>query len=70
MFAIATTVEKIASRWDGNALPADTAQIVEAHIRPKLVALLDVADSDSAGVLEALNELARAYADVNPIVDA
>ena len=69
-FAIGLTVEKIASRWAGHALPVDTAQVVEAHVRPKLVALLDVVDADPITVAQALNDVARAYAEAIPIVDA
>lgn len=68
-FAIATTAEKIATRWTGHALPVDTAQVVEAHMLPKLLALLDVADSDAATVTGALDDVARAYAEAIPIID-
>ena len=69
-FAIATIVEKIANRWAGHALPDDTAAVVEAHVQPKLVALLDVADADPSTVAAALDDAARAYAEAIPIIDA
>jgi len=62
-FVIAATAQQIATHWDGVPVPDDSASVIEAHLKPKMLAVLDSADSDSETLLEAINELARAYAD-------
>jgi len=45
-FTIAGIAERLASAWEGIPLPVENAELVDAHLLPKLEALLDVADSD------------------------
>jgi hypothetical protein len=56
--------ESLAAVWDGVAVDADTASLVDAHIQPRLEALVDVADSDDSGAVDAAVTAAwRAYSE-------
>lgn len=68
-YALAATAQKIAWYWDGQAVREDTAAVIEAHIKPKMEAVLDAADGDDAeALIQALDDLARAYADAGPFL--
>ena len=54
---------------DGRTLVPNLAEqemiaLIEAHLRPKLQALVDVAEADPVVVSKALNDAARAYAEI------
>lgn len=67
-YALAATAQKIAWYWDGQPVRDDTAAVIEAHIKPKMEAVLDSADGDADTLLRALDDLARAYADTAPFL--
>jgi hypothetical protein len=50
---IASIAERVAGRWDGNPLDDTEAQRVEDEILPKLQALVELADSEDADVVNA-----------------
>jgi len=50
---IASVAERVASRWDGEAIDNDYAQRVEDQILPKLQALVELADADDDTVVNA-----------------
>ena len=45
-------------------MSAEAAEMIEAHLRPKLEALLDAAEADPVVVSKALDDAARAYAEI------
>ena len=49
---------QIASDWEGEAVQADAARLVETHVGPKLLALLDASADDLTAKLD---DLVRAY---------
>ena len=57
---------QLASSQEGEAVPGEQAELVEAHLRPAMEALLDVAHGTPAQVCEALDHLARVQADTLP----
>ena len=63
-FTIATIAEKVARHWSSQPLPNDIAEMVEEHLRPKLVGLIDVAEADSAAVTQAIQDANEAYAEL------
>jgi hypothetical protein len=67
-YAIAATAQKVASYWEDVPLPEDSAAMVEAHIKPKMEAVLDAAEADAESLVMALDDLARAYADAGPFL--
>ncbi len=67
-YALAVTAQKIAWLWEGQPVREDGAAVVEAHIKPKMFAVLDVAESDASALMVALDELASAYADAKPLL--
>jgi len=46
----------------------DAAAIIEAHIEPKTEAVVDAAEHDGESLVQALDELVRAYADAGPFL--
>ncbi len=44
--------ERLANRWTNIPLPVDNAELVDAHLVHKLIALVDSADSDDAILVE------------------
>ena len=56
-FVIAMVCTRVANEWEGEPLDADAARLVETHIGPRLLALLDAAQ-DLTGRLD---DLVRAY---------
>jgi hypothetical protein len=50
---IASIAERVAGRWDGIPLDDTEAQRVEDEILPKLQALVELADSEDAAVVNA-----------------
>lgn len=52
-FAIARVAERIASAWDGVPVDDEQAALIEAHIRPRFEELLEVAESDDQGAIDA-----------------
>lgn len=67
-YAIAATAQKIAWYWEGVPVRDDAAAIIEAHIKPKMEAVVDAAEHDAESLVQALDELARAYADAGPFL--
>lgn len=67
-YALAATAQKVAWYWDGVPVREETADAIEAHIRPKMEAVLDAAEGDAEPLIKALDELARAYADAGPFL--
>lgn len=67
-YTLATTAQNIAWYWDGAPLPEDAVAAVEAHLRPKMLAVLDAAESEAQTLLSALDDLARAYTDAIPFL--
>jgi hypothetical protein len=62
-YALAATAQKIAARLDGQHAAADSISIVESHIRPQMIAVLDAAQGPTSRLMEALDNLARAYSE-------
>jgi hypothetical protein len=69
-YIIAATAQKIASYWDGVSVREDDRALIEAHMRPKIEAVLDAAEGDAAQLIDAIDALARGYADVLPTLKA
>lgn len=67
-YALTVTAQKIAWYWEGQPVREDTAAVVEAHIRPKMEAVIDAADADEKTLVRALDDLARAYSDAVPFL--
>ena len=65
-YAIAATAQKVAGYWDG--VREDAVAVIEAHIKPKMEAVVDAAEGDAESLVLALDELARAYADAGPFL--
>ena len=57
-FVIAMVCDAIAQDREGGPVDADAAQLVETHVRPKLLALLDASPDD---LTDKLDDLVRAY---------
>jgi hypothetical protein len=53
----------LASKQEGEAVPADYAELVDAHVLPVIEELLNVSSGSADQVRDALNYLARVYAD-------
>jgi hypothetical protein len=68
VYAVTITAQKIALYWDGESVPDDSASAVESHIKPAMLAVLDAAESDPARLVDALDNLARAYSHVTPLL--
>lgn len=67
-YALAATAQKIAWYWEGQPVREETADAIEAHIKPKMEAVLAAADGDADALIMALDELARAYLDASPFL--
>jgi len=67
-YILATTAQKVAWYWEGQPVRVDTADVIEAHIRPKMEAVLDAAEGAADSLLRAADDLARAYADAVPFL--
>lgn len=50
---IASIAERVAARWDGEAIDNEVAQRVEDAILPKLQALVELADADDYSAVDA-----------------
>jgi hypothetical protein len=70
LFAVTITAQKVALYWDGVPVTEEAASIVESHIRPKMLSVLDAADLDADTVLRAMDDLARSYVDALPFLKA
>ena len=57
-FVIAMVCTKVTSDWEGEPIDADAARLVETHIGPKFLALLDASAQD---LTRKLDDLVRAY---------
>lgn len=64
---IALTIKGVCSELaraqEGEAVPGDYAQLLDAHLLPAIEGLLNVSSGSPAEVNDALNALARVYAD-------
>lgn len=67
-YALAATAQKIAWYWDNQPVRADTAAVIEAHIKPRMEAVVAGAEGDCDALLLALDNLARAYSDTVPFL--
>jgi hypothetical protein len=67
-YLIAVTAQKIAWYCEGYPVRDETISVIEAHIKPKMEAVLDAADENPESLIQALDELARAYADATPFL--
>ena len=67
-YAIAVTAQKIAWYCEGYPVHDEILAVVEAHIRPKMEAVLDAVDSGGAALVTALDGLALAYAEAQPFL--
>lgn len=68
LYAIVATAQKLAWHWEGDAVRHDTIDAVEAHLKPKMDAVLSAADAEPEVLIEALDELAKAYNDARPFL--
>ena len=59
-FVIAMVCSQIAGGWEDEPVDADAARLVEMHVGPKLLALLDASTHELTGRLD---EPVRAYVD-------
>jgi hypothetical protein len=62
---LAEITERLARRWDvDRPLPVESAELIDAHLVPRLLALVDVASSDESQVVEnAISAALQAEAD-------
>jgi hypothetical protein len=44
--------------------------VIEAHLKPKMLAVLDAAEGAPEALMRAIDDLARAYADATPFLKA
>ena len=65
-FTIKAVCERLASSQDGQAVSADHGDLADAHLLSAIQRLLDVAYGGADEICEALNQVARAYADTLP----
>ncbi len=49
---LAEISERLARRWDDIPLPVENAELVDAHLVSRLLALVDAADAEAAVVAE------------------
>ena len=68
VYAVTITAQKIALYWDGIPVAEESASVIEAHMRPKMLAVLDAADGEIGPLVDALDDLARAYSDATPFL--
>jgi hypothetical protein len=61
--AIKAVCEGLARAEEGEAVPADFAELVDAHLQPAIEKLLNASSDTAEPLLDALNELARVYTD-------
>jgi hypothetical protein len=62
-FTIGAVCAQLALRYEGQAVSADYADLVGAYLLPAIERSLDLALGSSDDVCDAVNELARAYAE-------
>lgn len=67
-YALALTSQKIVSYWEGQLVREDIAAVIEAHIRPRMEAVIAAAEGEPAVLVAALDDLARAYMDTLPFL--
>lgn len=61
--AIKAVCTEVASAQEGEAVSSDYAELLDAHLLSAIERLLDVPLGDDQQLKEALNDLARVYAD-------
>jgi hypothetical protein len=61
--AIKAVCADIAKAQEAEAVPADYAELVDAHLVPAIESVLNASSGTADQLRDALNELARAYAD-------
>lgn len=69
-YIIGATAQKIAMYCEGQHVREDTVAVIEAHLKPKLEAVISVAELDADTLIRALDDLARAYADAEPFLES
>lgn len=62
-YAIGAIAQRVAGSWDGIPPFEDASDVVEAHLRPKIEAVLDAAEGETEPLMAALDDLARAFAE-------
>lgn len=67
-YALAATAQKVAWYWEGKPVREDTAAVIDAHLRPKMEAVIVASEGDPEALLQALDDLARAYIDAGPFL--
>lgn len=68
VYVVAITAQNIAAYWDGVPVSEESAAVVEAHIRPKMLAVLDAAEGEADNLSNVLDDLARGYSDAIPFL--
>jgi hypothetical protein len=68
--ALASIAQKIAWHWEGNPVMHEAAASVEVHLKPRFEAVVAAAGADSSELIDALDDLARAYADALPLLSS
>jgi hypothetical protein len=61
--AIKAVCGDLARAQEGEAVPADYGELLDAHLLPAIEKLLNASSGTADQLQEALNELARVYAD-------
>ena len=69
-YALAVTAQKIAWYCEGYPVHEEIMAVVEAHVRPKMVAVLDAVATGGDGLVKALDELALAYGESQPFLNS
>ena len=69
-YVIAATAQKVAWYLEEGGLQDDSATVVGAHIRPRMEAVLDAAEGEPTLLIQALDDLARAYADATRLIQS
>lgn len=69
-YALAVTAQKIAWYWEGQPVRDDIAAVIEAHIKPKMEVVITASEADGETLLQALDDLARAYVDAQPFLES
>ena len=68
IYTLTATAQKVALLCDGEGVGDRAMDAIEAHLKPKMLAVLDAADSDPNALISELDALARAYIDAQPLL--
>lgn len=67
-YALAATAQKIALLLDGLGVQDESVSLIEAHIKPKMEAVLNAADGNAELLVQTLDDLARAYSEAGALL--